>query len=184
MTDSKQIILDFLNHNIPILVLIGFIFVVISFISVFFLKDKNNFLINFLRKNALVLAFFSTLFSTTVSLIYSDYLGEAPCGLCWFQRIFIFSQVVIFVVAYLKNDLKIFTYAFWLSVVGGIIALYHEFLQIGFNEAIPCPVTPGLVDCAKPTFISFGFVTMPFASLTLFLFIILLSVVVSKKRSN
>ena len=73
-----------------------------------------------------------------MSLIYSDYLGKpAPCGLfAGFPEDFYFSQVILFAVAYIKNDLKVFTYTFWLSVVGGVIAIYHEWLQVGYNELI------------------------------------------------
>lgn len=184
MTSQKEIILNFLNTYLPIVILIGFVLTTLVFIHYFYKtskKRKSPFL-DFLKSNALPLAFFATLFSSVMSLIYSDYLGEAPCGLCWFQRLFIFPQVVLFIVAYLKNDISIFKYSFWLSVVGGVIAIYHQFLQLGFNEAIPCPVTPGLVDCAKPTFISFGFVTMPFAAITLFLFLILLATLVGRKN--
>ena len=126
--------------------------------------------------------FFFTTFATLMSLIYSDYLGEAPCGLCWLQRIFIFSQVILFAVAYIKNDLKVFTYTFWLSVVGGVIAIYHEWLQVGYNELIPCPITPGYIDCAVPTFYKIWFCYNAILSLTIFLFVILLSLIVNKKN--
>lgn len=183
MIENKEIILNFLNNNLPILGLIAFILLVLVYIHLFykFIKKKESPFLKWIAKLALPLGFFSTTFATLMSLIYSDYLGEAPCGLCWLQRIFIFSQVILFAVAYIKNDLKVFTYTFWLSVVGGVIAIYHEWLQVGYNELIPCPITPGYIDCAVPTFIKYGFVTMPFLSLIIFLFLILLSIIVKKK---
>ncbi len=183
MYDNKEIILNFLNNNLPVVSLIAFILLVLVYGHLFYkLKTKKESpFLKWLSSIALPLGFFSTIFATLMSIIYSDYLGEAPCGLCWLQRIFIFSQAVIFAIAYIKNDTKIFAYTLWLSIIGGIIAIYHEWLQIGYNELIPCPVTPGFIDCATPTFIKYGFVTMPFSSLIVFLFIILLSIIVNKK---
>ena len=145
---------------------------------------KESKILNKISNIALPLGFFASLFAMLISLIYSDYLGQAACGLCWFQRVFIYSQVVLFAVAYVKNDLKIFTYTFYLSIVGGAIALYHEYIQLGYSELIPCPVVSTTVDCAKPTFLSFGFVTFPFMSITLFLFLILLAISVKYHRKE
>lgn len=180
MSGEKQIILNFLNHYLPLLTLITFILLVFIYLHHFhfrFSKKESKFL-NKVSSFALPLGFFATLFAMTISLIYSDYLNQLACGLCWFQRIFIYSQVVLFTIAYIKDDLKIFTYSFWLSVIGGIIAIYHEYLQLGYSELIPCPVVSTTVDCAKPTFISYGFITFPFMSITLFMFLILLATVV------
>lgn len=186
MTPQKEILLNFLNTYIPYGVLLTFIIVIILYI-LYFTKLRNNpnsKLAIQIKNIALPVAFFLTLFGTIISLIYSDYLGEAPCGLCWLQRIFIFSQVILYMVAYLRNDLKIFSYTIWLSIVGGVIALYHSWLQLGYSDLIPCPVTPGLVDCAKPTFLAFGFVTVPFSSLMIFLVLIFLSLIVSEKHNK
>ena len=183
MTDPKTALLNFLNTYMPIGILVLFI-VMVALYALYFFKfrhQENSKFIKTFKNIALPVAFFTTLLAAIMSLVYSDFLGQAPCGLCWLQRIFIYSQVVLYAVAYLKEDAKIFQYTFWLSVVGGLIAIYHEWLQLGYSELIPCPATPGLVDCAKPTFISFGFVTMPFASLTVFLVIIFLSLIINKK---
>ncbi|MDQ1281738.1 MAG: hypothetical protein QG630_89 [Patescibacteria group bacterium] len=180
MSPEKQLILDFLNNYLPILTLITFVILIFVYLHHFhfrFSKKESKFL-NKLGDFALPLGFFSTLFAMTISLIYSDYLNQLACGLCWFQRIFIYSQVVLFAVAYIKNDLKIFSYSFYLSVIGGIIALYHEYLQLGYSELVPCPAVSTVVDCVKPTFISYGFITFPFMSITLFSFLILLAIAV------
>jgi disulfide bond formation protein DsbB len=186
MTDPKLIVLDFLNHYMPILTLVGFILLVVIYLHHFHfhLTKKESRILNKISDIALPLGFVASLFATLVSLIYSDYLDQAACGLCWFQRVFIYSQVVLFAIAYVKNDLKIFQYTFWLSMVGGIIALYHEYLQLGYSELIPCPAVASLVDCAKPTFLSFGFITFPFMSITLFLFLILLAIAVRYHRKE
>lgn len=180
MSPEKQLILNFLNHYLPLLTLITFVILILIYLHHFHFRitKKESKVLNIISSVALPLGFFATLFAMTVSLIYSDYLNQLACGLCWFQRIFIYSQVVLFAVAYIKNDLKIFTYTFYLSFVGGLIAIYHEYLQLGYNELVPCPVVSTVVDCAKPTFISYQFVTFPFMSITLFMFLILLSTAV------
>lgn len=186
MSDPKLVVLQFLNHYMPILTLIGFILLVVIYLHHFHfhLTKKESKILNKISDIALPLGFLASLFATLISLIYSDYLDQAACGLCWFQRVFIYSQVVLFAVAYIKNDLKIFQYTFWLSAVGGFIAIYHEYLQLGYSELIPCPAVASLVDCAKPTFLAFGFVTFPFMSITLFLFLILLAIAVRYHRKE
>lgn len=186
MSDPKLVVLQFLNHYMPILTLIGFILLVVIYLHHFHfhLTKKESKILNKISGIALPLGFLASLFATLISLIYSDYLDQTACGLCWFQRVFIYSQVVLFAVAYIKNDLKIFQYTFWLSAVGGLIAIYHEYLQLGYSELIPCPAVASLVDCAKPTFIAFGFVTFPFMSITLFLFLILLATAVRYHRKE
>lgn len=180
MSPEKEVILNFLNQYLPIVTLATFILLIFVYLHHFHFRftKKESKILNKIGDFALPLGFFATLFAMTMSLIYSDYLGQLACGLCWFQRIFIYSQVVLFAVAYIKNDLKVFSYSFYLSVVGGIIALYHEYLQLGYSELIPCPAVGTFADCAKPTFISYGFVTFPFMSATLFLFLILLGIAV------
>ena len=186
MSSEKEIILNFLNQYLPLLTLITFILLIFVYLHHFHFRftKKESKILNKVGDFALPLGFFSTLFAATTSLIYSDYLGQFACGLCWFQRVFIYSQVVLFTVAYIKNDLKVFSYSFYLSVVGGIIAIYHQYLQLGYSELVPCPAVSSVVDCAKPTFISYGFVTFPFMSITLFLFLILLAVAVRYHRKE
>lgn len=186
MTPEKELVFNFLNHYLSLLALIGFILLIILYVHHFHIKltKKESKALNKISDFALPFGFIITLFASVLSLIYSDYLGEPACGLCWFQRVFIYSQVVLFAVAYIKNDLKVFVYSFWLSVVGGIIALYQEYLQLGYSEFIPCPTVSTFVDCAKPTFLNYGFITFPFMSFLVFVFLILLALAVRYHRKE
>jgi len=188
-----EIFLINFNHYIASITLIFFIILIllylILFLHLFSNKIKNNLfffnnILNFFKKQALLLAFLITLLATTLSLIYSEYLGVQPCGLCWLQRIFLYPQVILFAVAYIKNDFKIFIYSFYLSIIGAVIAFYHELLQLGYSELIPCPVVQNFIDCAKPAFLEYGFVTFPLASLTVFLFLIFLAKLVERNNEN
>ena len=77
-------------------------------------------------------------------------------------------------------------YSAVLSVVGVAIALYHHMLQIGYNLMKPCSSAPFAVDCAKPSFVEFGFVTFPLMSAVLFsiLLIVIFIASVLAKRSK
>jgi disulfide bond formation protein DsbB len=112
------------------------------------------------EKFALPLGFFISLFATIGSLYYQFHLGIQPCELCWFARILIYPQVLIFGMAWYKNDRRVFDYIMMLSLVGIAIGLYHHFLQMGYDLYKPCGA--GLfVDCSVPTFVQYGFVTYP-----------------------
>ena len=179
---DKELFLSYLNQYVALATLAAFIILIFFFI-LFYLKPKLK-LFSHLYKFSLLASFLITLVGLFLSLFYSEYLNIRPCGLCWFQRIFLYSQTVIFTVAYLKNDLKVFVYTFWLSMVGLIVSLYQEYLQLGYSEIIPCPAISNFADCAKPTFLEYGFITMPFSAAVLFGFLILFSLIVEKFRNN
>ncbi len=179
LTAEKQALLDFLNSNLALATLIGFIILCFWVIDIVALRTKA--LASYRKyyepvsRYALPIGFFLTLFSTIMSLVYSDYLGVLPCGLCWFQRIFIYSMMFIFGVAWYKNDRKVFDYILTLSIAGLIVALYHQYLQMGYSELIPCPAIASTVNCDKPTFMEYGFVTFPFMAVVTFGYTIMLS---------
>jgi disulfide bond formation protein DsbB len=189
MTPEKEALLTALNSNLALATFIGFVVVVLwaldlSLLHIRALKVYKK-LYAPLAKYAIPIGFFATLGASIISLVYSDYLGVLPCGLCWFQRVFIYSQVFMFGYAWWKNDTKVLGYSTVLSSVGLIIALYHQSLQMGYSELIPCPTIASTIDCAKPTFIEYGFVTFPFMAVVLFAVLLLLSATVKTvaKRS-
>ena len=187
MLNDKQPIIDFLNHHLALATIIGLIFVafwVVGIIGTGFLKRKCYISI-FFKRFALPLGFFAALGGTLMSLFYSDYLGVLPCGLCWFQRVALYSLVFVFGVAWFKKDKNIFPYILTLSIFGEVVALYHHYLQMGYSELMPCPVVASTIDCAKPTFVEYGFVTFPLMSAVMFAFLIVLSLVnMYDKRNN
>lgn len=176
---SKEQLAQFLNHYLSLATIIGGIAVFIFTIFVFykiFRKEESNFL-SFVAKNALLIGFITTLGGTFLTLFYSEYLQYKPCDLCWFQRIFLYPQIILFGMAMWKKDFGIYVYTLALSLIGLAIAIYHHMLQIGYDIYKPCSEAPFAVDCAKPSFIEFGFVTFPFMAVVLFVFLVILSVV-------
>jgi disulfide bond formation protein DsbB len=179
LSPEKEAIFMFLNNSLSLATFIGVI--VLGFWVLDFILLHTRVLAKYRKyykhvsRFALPAGFFLTFISTFFSLIYSDYLGVLPCGLCWFQRIFIYGMMFLFGMAWYKNDRKIFDYILLFSGVGLIIALYQHYLQMGYSELIPCPAIASTVDCAEPTFIEYGFITFPFMAVVMFGYTIMLS---------
>ncbi len=183
MTPEKQAIATFLNHYLAIgTIVVGVIAILWFYALAYEWKTRDEkILLSKISKVALPLGFFISLVGTLISLYYSDYLGILPCGLCWFQRVFMYSQTFIFGMAWYRKDMKIFPYTLMLSTVGLIVGIYHQYLQMGYSEFIPCPAIASTIDCAKPTFIEYGFVTFPLMSVALFVLLIALSLTAERK---
>ncbi len=100
--------------------------------------------------------------SIMFSLIYSGVIGYAPCQLCWWQRIAIYPQVLLYGIAMMTNDRKVFRYTLALSLIGVLFALYHNYLELGGNSLIACDAA---VSCTAIYVNQFDFVTIPLMSL-------------------
>ena len=114
-------------------------------------------------------AFILSLASAIMTLIYSDILGFEPCPLCWWQRIFLYPQVVILGMALWKPfqyKVAALDFSIVLSVCGAGFALYHHLLQVMPSGSLPCPATGP--SCAQLTIFEFGYVTFPMMALALF----------------
>jgi disulfide bond formation protein DsbB len=162
-----------LNHYLSFATILGAVFVSLFLITILYLsyrKDMEKYA-RCLGNYIFPLGFFVTLGGTFLTLFYQYVLLYEPCDLCWYQRVFLYSQVFMFAYAWYKKDRAVLPYALLLSVVGFIIAIYHHALQIGFDLMKPCSTAPFAVDCAKPSFIEFGFVTFPFMAVVLFGFL-------------
>ncbi|MFH1170571.1 MAG: disulfide bond formation protein B [Candidatus Vogelbacteria bacterium] len=118
------------------------------------------------------------------SLFYSEIAGFPPCSLCWYQRIFIYPQIILLAGAMLWRDRSIARYVLPLSIIGGIIALYNSYLQYGGSPLIPCGTDPSAIDCAQRLIFEFGYISLPLMSLTAFILLILLAVSALTKTSN
>lgn len=104
------------------------------------------------------------------SLYFSEFAGYTPCILCWYQRIAMYPLVLIIGAGLLLKDKKMAFYALPLSIVGLVIAFYHNLLQWGVISEKLAPCTLG-VSCVTKTVIAFNFVTIPLLSLTAFVLI-------------
>jgi disulfide bond formation protein DsbB len=164
-----------LNHNLSLLTLVGGIVLcmLVAFSLYSFVTKKH---IALLKKLPYFPLFFVISFAGLIlSLMYSEVFHYAPCDLCWFQRIFLYPQVFMILFAWYTKDVRVFTYTALLSCIGIAIASYHHLLQLGYDLLKPCSSAPFAVDCAKPSFVEFGFVTFPLMAVVLFGYLLLIS---------
>lgn len=161
-------------HFISAGVLVFDILIVAGIIALFVPGFRASSVFKMIGSKAILLAFLVSFGATLGSFFFSDYIGFAPCLLCWYQRIAIFPQVVLFAVALYKKDDRVIEYSLVLSIVGSLIAAYHYYGQMFNVNALPCAAEA--VSCAKREFIEFGYITIPIMSLTTLLTLIVLMV--------
>lgn len=138
-------------------------------------------LISWLGKHAVVLAFIVALVSMLGSLFYSEVAGYEPCKLCWYQRIFMYSQVFILLIALIRRRQDVVDYCLGLSGIGSSIALYHYLGQIT-NTNLPCSFVGYSSACSQRFVLEYGYITIPMMALTGFLLILM--VMISRKLSK
>ncbi|MEK6844483.1 MAG: disulfide bond formation protein B [Nanoarchaeota archaeon] len=130
-----------------------------------------------IKNNYFALGLLISLAATLGSLYYSDILGYEPCKLCWYQRIFIYPQVLLFFIAALKRDSRIAIYSIFLSLLGGIIASLHYYIQITNNNLFSCSVIGYSASCAQQFFLKYGYITIPMMAVTAFIILILFGII-------
>lgn len=112
--------------------------------------------------------------ATLGSLYFSEIAHFPPCLLCWYQRIFMYPIVIVgFVGLYLK-DKHLPLFILPMALLGASIAFFHNLLyyQIISESAAPCLAG---ISCTTRFIEWFGFITIPFLSLSAFLLIGFLS---------
>jgi len=128
-----------------------------------------------------------TIGGVATTLLYSEYFGFVPCSLCWLQRVALYAQAIIAVVAFWQRDSVFFPrYGIALSIFGVVVAVYHYIYQLVPAEireggVMPC-LADGTSDCGSKIMEVFGFVTFPFLSAVIFVFLITLYM--HMKRGN
>ncbi len=138
-----------------------------------FLQPSNKTIQKFSKlvsKHAIVIAFITVSLGTVGSLYLSEVASFTPCELCWYQRIFMYPQVVILGIGYFINDVKVKVYAIALSIIGFMIAVYHILVQF-LPTMFQC--SDEVANCALTQFVYFGFITIPVMSAITFGFIII-----------
>lgn len=121
--------------------------------------------------------------ATLGSLYFSEIKGFIPCDLCWFQRIFMYPLVVILGIGTFQSDISVKKFVLPLSIVGGLISIFHYLEQKvpGFGGIRPC--VSG-VPCSAEYINWFGFVTIPFLALTAFTLITISMIYLFLKKSK
>jgi len=118
--------------------------------------------------------------STVVTVYYSDVLGFEPCYWCYWQRIFLFPQVILLGMAAWKKASYMADYSIILSFAGTLVALYHHAMQMLPGSGLPCPATG--VSCAQRIFFEFNYITFPLMAFSVFAFLIIVMLIVRSSR--
>ena len=120
----------------------------------------------------------ATVGTVFLTLLYSEYFKFIPCSLCWLQRIAIYPQALMVLMAWRSADTRRFpVYGIGLSAFGLIVALYHTVYQmlppsVRESGVAPCLIDGTGADCASKIMNEFGFVTFPLLSAITFAFLI------------
>lgn len=121
----------------------------------------------------LIAAWLVAVVSTLAALFIGEVLGQTPCVLCWFQRVFMFPLVLILGIALWRADASVRLYALPLAAIGGLIALWHTGLYFGLIPEAAQPCTASGPSCTDKGMAIFG-VPIPLLSLGAFATIIAL----------
>jgi disulfide bond formation protein DsbB len=166
--------------------ILGTVFIHISFVVlliIWFSGKKDFFIFDILKKKGMMLAYLFSIVGLIGSLYYSEIVGYAPCVLCWYQRIFMYSNVFVLGLALYKGgDKNVIPYAIILAVMGGIVSLYHNalFLPAFQNKNTTCSPFSN-VSCTEEYFTALGYVNIPVIAITSFIAIIILLKFANKK---
>jgi len=115
----------------------------------------------FVHKYILELLFWGIMAAVVGSLVYSEIVGFPACDLCWYQRLFLYPQAIIV-----------------------LLALYQSIIQWGFSfgSILDCTAVGG--ECAKVYVNEYSYITIPFMSLSVFVYIITMKYVYYSHRKN
>lgn len=117
------------------------------------------------------------------SLYLSEIENLEPCQLCWFQRIAIYPLMVIYGLAWFRDD----RHAAWIygmpfAIVGIALTGWHRLVQwFPTLEGGACSIG---VSCTTPWFEVFGFISIPYMGLSGLLAIVALSAVMRRNLAN
>lgn len=159
--------------------------VTFALLSVYLMRDRSDAMRQIaasVSTRGLWLIFGVSLAASLMTLFYSDVLGVEPCPLCWWQRIFLYPQILLAGIAAWKKDASVTLYLIPLSIAGFLVALYHHALQMLPGSGLPCPAVG--VSCAQRILFEFGYITFPLMAVTLFAFLILIALFVRSGRAQ
>ena len=137
----------------------------------------------FYRHFGLYGAWLVAITATAGSLYFSEVRLFVPCSLCWYQRILMYPLVVILGIASYRQDQGIVRYALPLSILGGVVSLFHYLEQKvpGFSAPSLCRVG---VPCTQEYINWLGFITIPFLALIAFTLITTLLIGLARSREG
>ncbi len=121
-----------------------------------------------MKWNLLLSAWIIALCASLGALFIGEVMGQAPCVLCWYQRIAMFPLALILGIACLSNDLSVWRYALPLSLAGFAIALWHSLLYAGIVAEAIVPCSESGPSCTSSDMLLLSVLPLPYLSLVCF----------------
>jgi len=140
------------------------------------MKDKQAYSIIFL-------AWITAMISTLGSLFFSEIMGFVPCTLCWYQRIFMYPLVILFLISLYRLEKSILLYTAPFIILGWIFALYHNLIQMHILPESASPCVQG-IPCSARYINWLGFITIPKLSFAGFSIIMILMYIFYRRYYN
>jgi len=128
------------------------------------------------KSNIILFSFLIASIATFGSLFFSEVMGFVPCSMCWYQRIFMYPLVLIFLINLLYPNDDIFKYSIALVITGLAFSIYHNLLLFDIipESAVPCASG---VPCSTEYINYLGFITIPLLSFTSYLMLFVLLII-------
>ncbi len=165
--------IETIQNLMPLGILISHFVFIFLLLALIFKNSWGRSVVAWVGKHSILLGFLVALASISGSLFYSEIVGYPPCVLCWWQRVFLYPQVILFGAALLKKRNDVFVFSVPLVVLSAIVSFYHEYVYLGGTSLLPCTALGGA--CSKIYVLAYGYITIPMMSLTAALFLILLA---------
>lgn len=162
-----------LLNMLPILTLASHFVLVFLVVALFNKKSWGRSIFEWINKHLINIAIVVSLGAVLGSLYYSNVVGFPPCSLCWWQRVFLFPIPIVLIMGKIKKDVKVMDYIIPLAVLSAFIALYQSYVYLGGSSILPCTAEGG--DCSKIYVMAFGYITIPVMSLTISIYLVMLS---------
>jgi len=122
---------------------------------------------------ALFLSWLVAMAATLGALFLGEVLGRTPCVLCWYQRIAMFPLALLLGIACMVDDRSVWRYTLPLALLGGVFAMWHSMLYVGWISAAIVPCSQSGPSCTSADMLVAG-VPLPYLSLLSFCSIVLL----------
>ncbi|WP_281019583.1 MULTISPECIES: disulfide bond formation protein B [unclassified Minwuia] len=134
-------------------------------------------------ETALILAWIVALAASLSVLFIGEVLGQTPCNLCWFQRVFMFPLVIVLGLGLWWRDPRVGRYGIVLAIGGGVVALWHLGLYVGVIPESIKPCTASGPSCTDDNQVVLG-IPIPLLAAAAFALIALLSTFSLKERTE
>lgn len=155
---------------------------IVTLLALAFFRKENNFWLSYVKNNALNLYLTLLVIAGVGSLYYSEFADFTPCKLCWWQRVFIFPQIVLILIAKFKRQglstmEDVWHYLTWMTGLALFVSTVHNYVYyFGKENSVTCDAA---ASCKAYYVYEFGFVTIPFMAFGLL--ISLLTIILVRK---